>query len=220
MAGLALSPITLLLVLAAAREIPSNAYEAARLSLGPAHRFLFVLFPLLRPAVIAGFLLTVILLLGESEIPFLFGFRTSMTDVVTTFSQTFDVARTVPVIGPLVAAVLILGLLMVWPLFAVILPASRGARGVIRKPGGWLSGAGVLALPALVALSLGGYAWAAISGTGRNWRQVPIGGDAMLMSVAPTVYVTHNAEDAESLAEYAFRLSNGALVADDRAWES
>lgn len=36
----------------------------------------------------------------------------------------------------------------------------------------------------------------------------------------PTVYVTHNAEDAESLAEYAFRLSNGALVADDRAWES
>ena len=89
-AGLALAPVTYLLVLAAAREIPSNAYEAARVSLNPARRFAFVLFPLLRPAVLAGFLLTTVLLLGESEIPFLFGFRTSMTDVVTTFSQTFD----------------------------------------------------------------------------------------------------------------------------------
>ena len=34
----------------------------------------------------------------------------------------------------------------------------------------------------------------------------------------PTIYVTHNAEDAQSLAERAFRLRDGLLVADDRAW--
>jgi molybdate transport system ATP-binding protein len=34
----------------------------------------------------------------------------------------------------------------------------------------------------------------------------------------PTIYVTHNTEDAESLAEHAFRLTDGALVADERPW--
>jgi ABC-type molybdate transport system ATPase subunit len=36
----------------------------------------------------------------------------------------------------------------------------------------------------------------------------------------PTIYVTHNAEDAESLAEHAFRLTGGTLVIDDRPWET
>ena len=35
----------------------------------------------------------------------------------------------------------------------------------------------------------------------------------------PTVYVTHSAEDAQSLAERAVRFSGGALVEDDRPWE-
>ena len=34
----------------------------------------------------------------------------------------------------------------------------------------------------------------------------------------PTIYVTHSAEDAQSLAEHAFRLSRGTLVSDDRPW--
>ena len=102
-AGLALAPITLLLVLAAAREIPANTYQAARLSLDPVRRVRFVLLPLLRPALTAGFLLTLILLLGESEIPFLFGFRTSMTDIVTTFSQTFAPDRTLSLVIPLLS---------------------------------------------------------------------------------------------------------------------
>ncbi len=186
-AGLVLAPITLLLVLAAAAEIPSNAYEAARVSLGPTRRFLFVLFPLLRPAVIAGFLLTVILLVGESEIPFLFGFRTSMTDVVTAFSQTFDAGRTVPIILPLVVTVLVLGLLMVRPLFTVILPASRSGRGVVRKPGRTMFGLGMLVLPGLVALSLGGYAWAAMSGAGIVWRRLPLGMSTVTVSIAEPV---------------------------------
>jgi molybdate transport system ATP-binding protein len=35
----------------------------------------------------------------------------------------------------------------------------------------------------------------------------------------PTIYVTHNAEDAQSLAEHAVRLSDGVLTADERPWQ-
>jgi molybdate transport system ATP-binding protein len=35
----------------------------------------------------------------------------------------------------------------------------------------------------------------------------------------PTIYVTHNAEDAQSLAEHGVRLSGGVLVEDERPWE-
>lgn len=173
-AGLALAPVTLLLVFAAAREIPSNVYQAARLSLGPLRRLVFVLIPLLRPALMAGFLLTVILLLGESEIPFLFGFRTAMTDVVTTFSQTFDPATTVPVILPLVVTVLVLGLLMAKPLLATVLSSPRSGPGVVRSPVSPAVGLGMIALPLLVALSLGGYGWAALSGAVSGWRPLPL----------------------------------------------
>ncbi len=36
----------------------------------------------------------------------------------------------------------------------------------------------------------------------------------------PTIYVTHNTEDAQSLAEHAVRLMGGRLVEDDRPWET
>ena len=35
----------------------------------------------------------------------------------------------------------------------------------------------------------------------------------------PTIYVTHDAEDAASLAEHAVRLSAGRLVVEERPWE-
>jgi molybdate transport system ATP-binding protein len=35
----------------------------------------------------------------------------------------------------------------------------------------------------------------------------------------PTIYVTHSAEDAESLAEHAVRLAEGRLVHDERPWD-
>ena len=47
-AGLALSPVTLLLVFAALRQMPSNLYESARVVLSPAARVYGVLLPLLR----------------------------------------------------------------------------------------------------------------------------------------------------------------------------
>src|SRR6185369_15228978 len=115
-AGLALSPVTLLLVFAAVRQMPSNLYEAARVALPPATRVRTVLLPLLRSPLAGGFVLTVILLLGESELPFLFGFRTVMTDVVTTFAQTFDVGKTVPLVIPLLLGILALGILAGGPI--------------------------------------------------------------------------------------------------------
>jgi ABC-type sulfate/molybdate transport systems ATPase subunit len=36
----------------------------------------------------------------------------------------------------------------------------------------------------------------------------------------PTIYVTHNPEDAQSLAEHAVRLAGGRLVVDDRPWKT
>ncbi|MBL8144602.1 MAG: hypothetical protein JNM38_26040 [Acidobacteria bacterium] len=163
-AGLALSPVPMLLVFAALRELPSNLYEAARVTLPPLLRLRFVLLPLLEAPLVGGFLLIVILLLGESEIPFLFGFRTAMTDIVTIFAQTFDVTRTIPLVVPLLLAVLALAALAARPLLQTVLAASRGAHGVVRKPAPARFGI-VAALPAAVAaFSLGGYALASLAG--------------------------------------------------------
>jgi iron(III) transport system permease protein len=157
-AGLALSPVTLLLVFAALRQIPSNMYEAARLALPPAARVRSVLLPLLRSALTGGFVLTVILLLGESELPFLFGFRTLMTDTVTTFSQTFNVTLTLPLIIPLLLTILVLGVLSGRPLTRTLLAVSSGSHGVIRKPGPMMLSI-FAAVPSVYALaSLTGYA--------------------------------------------------------------
>ena len=186
-AGIALAPITLLLVLAAAREIPANVYQAARLSLDPARRIRCVLLPLLRPALTAGFLLTLILLLGESEIPFLFGFRTSMTDIVTTFSQTFVPDSTLPLVVPLLAVVLLLGLLLANTLFAVLAGAPAPGQGVLRRaPAAWMA-IGLLPLPAFAASSLVGYGWAFLSGGSQIVRRVPADLATISVSIAEPV---------------------------------
>jgi iron(III) transport system permease protein len=185
-AGLMLAPISLLLALAATREIPANAFEAARVSLGPARRVWSVLIPLLRPALGSGFLMTAIILLGESEIPFLFGFRTSMTDVVTRFSQTFDVGAAVPTVVPLLGAVLTAGLLAIRPLFALLLPHSRGGRGINRKRATAAASTAMYLLPGIAGLSLSGYARAALSAP-PLWRRLPVDGSTLVSSIAEPV---------------------------------
>lgn len=161
-AGLGLSPIALLMVVAALNELPSNLYEAARVALPPATRVRVVLLPLLSSPLVGAFLLTVILLLGESELPFLFGFRTVMTDVVTTFSQTFDVERTVPLVIPLLLTILVLGMVSGRPLMRAVLTSSRGAHGAIRTPAGVTLSLCAAVPVAFLLLSLAGYTWAAI----------------------------------------------------------
>ena len=161
-AGLALTPIVLLMIVAALGELPSNVYEAARVALPPATRIRIVLLPLVASPLAGAFLLTMILLLGESELPFLFGFRTVMTDVVTTFSQTFDVERTVPLIVPLLLTILVLGVAAGRPLMRTVLTASRGAHGIIRTPATLTLSLCAAAPIALLLLAFAGYAGAAM----------------------------------------------------------
>jgi iron(III) transport system permease protein len=186
-AGLALSPITLLLVLAALRELPANLYEAARVSLSPVVRLRAVLIPILSSPLAGGFLLSVILLLGESELPFLFGFRTIMTDIVTTFSQTFDAGRTIPLIVPLLLIILVVGLLAGRPLIRAVLASSRGVHGVIRRPASAAVGLCAVAPAAFVTLSIGGYLWAATAATPDYWRNLPVDGSTAIASIAEPV---------------------------------
>ena len=191
LAGVLLAPISMLLVLAAVREMPISAYEAARLSLGPVRRVWRVLVPSVRPALIAGFLLTGILLLGESEVPFLFGFRTSMTDVVTTFSQTFSAGRTMPIILPLLGVVLAIALAMVSPLFQIILSAATTGRGVVRRRGHWTTTVVMFTLPAVAGLSVGGYMRAALAGG--LGRRLAIAPASVAASVAEPVFCAFTA---------------------------
>jgi iron(III) transport system permease protein len=157
-AGLVFSPIALLLVVAALRQMPSNLYESARVALPPVTRFRAVLVPLLKSPLASGFALTLVLLFGESEIPFLFGFRTLMTDIVTTFSQTFDVGKTLPLVLPLLLTILTLGLIAAKPLVRTILSSSRGTHGVVQRPGSVLLSLVASAPAAFLLLSISGYA--------------------------------------------------------------
>jgi iron(III) transport system permease protein len=206
-AGIVFAPITLLLVLSAASEIPANAYEAARVSLRPVRRVWDILLPMVRPALLAGFLLTTILLLGESEVPFLFGFRTSMTDIVTTFSQTFDAARTLPTIVPLVVTVLVLGLLMTRSLFQLLAAGAATRRGVIRTPAGPLASSAMLVLPFFLAMSVGGYV-RAVSVTGDDaWRRAFPGWPTLGSSIAEPVIGALTAVGVSILIAYPARRS-------------
>jgi len=204
-AGLAFSPISLLLVYAALRELPANVYEAARVALATAPRFRFVLLPLLRPALAAGFLLTVILLLGESELPFLFGFRTVMTDVVTRFSQTFSVVAIVPLVLPIVLVVLILGLLAAGPLVRTLLASSRGSHGLLRRPAHMPAGFGAAAPAALTVFALAGYTWAA--GLPVRWPRVPTSLSTVAASILEPVGCAWLSLSLALLAAYPARRS-------------
>jgi ABC-type Fe3+ transport system permease subunit len=76
---------------------------------------------------------------------------------------------------------------MAQPLFMTILSSSRGGRGVVRRRAGLVVGCGVLALPMLVALSLGGYGWAAVSGAVNEWRRLPLALSTVAVSIAEPV---------------------------------
>lgn len=202
--GIALSPITLLLVFAALRQMPSNIYQSARVALPPIVRLRAVLIPLLGSPLAGGFLLTVILLLGESEMPFLFGFRTVMTDVVTTFAQTFDVRRTIPFVVPLLIVVLVLGGWAGQLLVRSVFAASRGAHGVVPMRGtAWLTLWS--ALPAAcVAIAITGYGWALIEAS-TEWSRLVADPWATAASIAEPVGCAWTALILTVLAAYPAR---------------
>ena len=184
--GLALSPVTLLLVFAALRQMPSNVYEAARIALPGVARIRIVLLPLLRSSLAGAFVLTLILLLGESELPFLFGFRTLMTDVVTAFSQTFDVSRTLPFVLPLLFVIVVLGVLVAKPLLQAVLASSRGSHGIRRRRGSVLLSVGAAMPAACLLISLSGYALPVFAGLGA-WKGASIDFTTVAVSIIEPV---------------------------------
>lgn len=183
-AALALAPVPYLLTLSAAREISPSTYDAARLALPPVRRLVFVLLPLCRGALAAGFLLAVVLLLGESEVPFLFGFRTLTTEVVTSFSRTFDASRVAPIAVPLLASALAAGIAARRPLLGNLL-ARRAGDGIRRRRTPAASAAALLlAAPAMWALT--GYALSAAPALASR-RPSPYSGAAVGASIAEPV---------------------------------
>jgi iron(III) transport system permease protein len=181
-AGFALAPVTLLFVFAAARQVPSNLYEAARVAFPPVTRLVVVLLPLLWSSLVGGFVLTVILLLGESELPFLFGFRTGMTDIVTVFAQSYDVRRTMPYVVPLLVVIVAMGGLAARPVMRAVLTSSRGTHGMILRKGGWILSLWAAVPAAFVALSVAGYV-SAIASSPDGWPRMSTGATTALVSI-------------------------------------
>lgn len=176
-AGWALAPVPFLLTLAAVREIPGAAYDAARVALSPALRVRRILIPLARSGTAAGFLLAAILLLGESEMPFLFGFRTTTTEIVTQFARSFDAGGMAPHVVPLLLIVLALGLAARGPLLAALLAGPRGRRGPARRPARVASCLLlVLASPSLLALA--GYLGPAVALPAGGWLRISVDASA------------------------------------------
>lgn len=177
-AGWALAPVPFLLTLAAVREIPGAAYDAARVALGPGLRVRRVLIPLARSGAAAGFLLAAILLLGESEIPFLFGFRTTTTEIVTQFARSFDAGGMAPHVVPLLLIVLALGLSARRPLLEALLAGPRGRRGPSRRPAPVATVLlVVLASPSLLALA--GYLGPAMVAGASGRVRIPVDASAV-----------------------------------------
>lgn len=186
-AGFALAPVPYLLVLAATREAPRTAYSAARLLLSPGRRLLHVLLPLVSSAATGGFLLTTVLLAGESELPFLLGFRTSMTDAITGFARLFDVGVAAASAAPVVVAVLALSVVAARPLLRTLLPTALGSNlGIIRHRATLALGVPLLlSLP--LAGALGGYLWQALGAPGDSRPSSLVSIPTAAMSVAEPV---------------------------------
>ena len=134
-----------------------------------------------------------------------------MTDVVTTFSQTFDVGKTVPLVIPLLLAILALGFLAGGPIMRTVLTSSRGAHGVVRTPASPLLSVAA-ALPAIgLLLSIGGYAWAIAAAPG-GWPWVSIDVSTAVVSILEPVACAWSALIVTLAAAYPARRS-GAMRA-------
>lgn len=206
-AGWSLAPVPFLLTLAAVREIPGAAYDAARVALGPGVRLRRVLIPLARSGTAAGFLLAAILLLGESEIPFLFGFRTTTTEIVTQFARSFDAGGIAPHVVPLLLTVLALGLAARRPLLAALLAGPRGKRGPARHPAPAASVV-LLVVAAPCLLALAGYLAPAVASRAGAWLRIPADATAVA-TVAEAVVSAWLAVFLGGAAAYVLRSSPG-----------
>jgi ABC-type Fe3+ transport system permease subunit len=133
-----------------------------------------------------------------------------MTDVVTTFSRTFDARRTTPIILPLVLVVVAIALVMAGPMLQVMLTAPTSRRGFVRKRGSWPTTAFLLTLPSALGLAVAGYVRAALSGDA--WRRAFVGASTLVVSVAEPVLCAFTALMVAVLIVYPVRRHEGARV--------
>ena len=131
-----------------------------------------------------------------------------MTDVVTTFSQTFDVGKTVPLVIPLLLAILALGFVAGGPIMRTVLTSSRGAHGVVRTPASALLSVAA-AVPAIgLLLSIGGYAWAIVAAVPRGWPWASIDVSTAVVSILEPVACAWSALIVTLVAAYPARRSS------------
>ena len=140
-------PLAYLVISAALRRVPGSLEEAARISgAGGLRTFCQVTLPLVRPAVVAAFVLTLVANLSDFGIPALIGLPeryTTLTTLVYRYLASGTVTNPLPAVAAIGVVLLVLGLA------AVLLQR--------RLPGGSeLGGAGAAALP----LQLGSARWA------------------------------------------------------------
>lgn len=207
-AGLSYAPITMLLVFTGLRQLSASHYEAARVALPPLVRRTRILIPSVQAPLVGAGLLTIVLLLGESELPFLFGFRTVMTEVVTGFAQTFDARAVFPLAAPMAAAITACSLIAAAVLDGTAFSAGRFKPGSSLRPAApWMS---LLAMgPAVgILLSLAGFALAARApGIISQTLAAPA---TVAMSVAEPVFCAWTAVMIAIVAGYAARRSEAA----------
>jgi ABC-type Fe3+ transport system permease subunit len=129
-----------------------------------------------------------------------------MTDVVTTFAQTFDVRTTFRFVVPLLLVILVLGGLAGQLLVQSIFAASRGGHGVVPTRGtAWLTL--LAALPAAsLAMAITGYAWALLSAP-TEWSRLAADSSAMAPSILEPVACAWTALTLTLVAAYPARRS-------------
>lgn len=121
------TPVAYLVVGSALARIPGNLVEAARIAGAPAHRVVAdVLLPLLRPGLVAAFMLTLVSSLSDFGIPALIGLPagyTTLTTLVYRYLASSTIDNPLPVISMIGVILLVLAI-------AVVLLQRRDRDGV------------------------------------------------------------------------------------------
>ena len=164
--GLVCTPLALLLIAPALREVPAGLWEAARLQGGPRGAFRTVTRPAVLPAIVATWLLAFVLSLADFAVPDLLGFmlpaggapaHVFATEVLLQWKQHDNAGRAVATAAPLVAVTFTAVLVALWLLRRS--PVFADARGQRRRALRRLSPRGRVAaymlLAALLVVSVG-----------------------------------------------------------------
>jgi iron(III) transport system permease protein len=145
--GVCFFPLPMLSTEAAARRVDGRLEEAALLAAGPARVLRRITMPLIAPAVSASALLVFILSISEFGAPGLLRVRVFTTEIFTAFSALYDFGAATALAIPLLALVILAGIMVIKIIGERPLVGRNGARpGLIFMQYEWR------ALPLVVVL--------------------------------------------------------------------